>query len=294
MNQLHILKLRFTLKALRRYTCSGNVGNRIRGAFGRASAYLYCSGFSPDFNGCTCNPPCIYGEVFKPVKTHPEFTTLLSPFVLSVSGMGGERIEKGELCHFSFSLFGKCTSYWQEVIEAFKAVFGSSERVFVREEERLNDSFELLRVESALDGTTVYEAGRYIADPYAAIWSDANVFELMESGREEDIELDIKFASRLLLKNEEYANIDFSKFMDYIMLRLSGMVDLYEGGHFAVPYGLLYRKPKVDVAVKERGELHIRFRGAIAAYLPYIEAGAQLHVGKNSTCGFGEYQYEIL
>lgn len=344
MNQLSILKLSFSLVATRRYVNKGYIGNRLRGALGRALASLYCdphaADVSSDFDGCRCIPPCVYGAVFKPTCTHPEFTTVPSPFAIGASDMDFSEIEAGSRRTFQIKLYGQATSYWKHMVDAVQAVFSREEGIFYKDEERLNRSFRLERVTSELDGTPVYENGCYVGEPMAALWRD-DVMQMpvqshvgngaehsvlkpgqsrKEDGKErvtdyhaeksaenaaknaarkvvadEEIEVLVKFRSHLIMKEPEAPKkLDFSTFMDAVMLRIASIADIYGEQAFVVPYGLLFRKPKVEAIPVKGRHLSVVFRGPIQKYLPYIELGSQLHIGKKSTYGFGEYEYRVM
>lgn len=326
MNQLSMLKLSFSLVATRRYVNKGYIGNRLRGALGRALASLYCDPHATDassnFDGCRCTPPCAYGAVFKPTITHPEFTTVPSPFAIGVSDMDFSEIEAGSRRTFQIKLYGRATSYWKHMVDAVQAVFSREEGLFHKDEELLNRSFRLERVTSELDGTLVYENGCYVGEPMAALWHDGALQEQGQSGQEdgiervhhaeksaecavkndarkiaadEEIQVLVKFRSHLIMKDPEVPKrIDFVAFMDAVMLRIASIADIYGEQSFVVPYGLLFRKPKVEATPAKGRHLCVVFRGPIQKYLPYIELGSQLHIGKKSTYGFGEYEYQVI
>ena len=37
----------------------------------------------------------------------------------------------------------------------------------------------------------------------------------------------------------------------------------------------------------------VRYKGDITKYLPYIDLGSQIHIGKKTTRGCGEYEFEF-
>ena len=86
------------------------------------------------------------------------------------------------------------------------------------------------------------------------------------------------------------------------------LCDLYGEGEFTLPYRLLARKPRIAaqfstqrVAIpQDHGQRvdgivgEITYEGEITRYLPYLDLGTKLHIGKKTTRGCGQFEIEIF
>lgn len=282
MNQLRFLKMEIDLLALSDYKSLNFIGNKLRGAMGRSMVRLFYEEKGKDFKRCKKEGEGVYYKVFKPEPIRSDFTSTPAPFVLQVSELN-KKVKKGERVSFSICVFGNAVVFWKEIILSLKDVFQQKSNIF-------NQSFQLIRVVSSIDGSIFLQDEDFVSNPMANLWTDTNKLE--KEAYEEEIRLIVEFKSAPLLKEETADGIDFSRFMDMIFLRLASMMDLYEEEECILPYGLLLRKPKVLTEfLREGDKLKLRFTGKIGRYLSYIDIGSHLHVGKKSTYGFGEYRY---
>ena len=87
---------------------------------------------------------------------------------------------------------------------------------------------------------------------------------------------------------------------------ISGIIDNYSEENFVVRYALVAKKPFVTgeynikkVCFKTSGQPingfmgAIKYTDAIARYLPYINLGSQIHIGKKTTRACEEYLFII-
>lgn len=289
MNQLRFLKLKFSVQALEDYKVRSFIGSQIRGSIGKAMVDLFCPKKDPVCGCCTLQNDCIYSNVFKPVRRHPEFTTSPAPFVIGVDEPYRKTIKKKELLCFCITLFGERITYARQIIRTAEAVFQSGEQEF-------NRNFFLKSVESVLDDRELWKEGRGIeAAMQAALWTD--ICEKKDFKEEKDMHILIEWKTPLLTKNEEHRKWSFGEFMDAVFYRTASMIDLYESEdiEFVLPYGILFRKPYIEMlSFEEKNKMIMECRGRMARYMPYIRLGEILHLGKKTTYGFGEYRCHIL
>jgi hypothetical protein len=280
-NTLRFLKLQVTLQTTRNYTPIGYIGKKIRGALGNAMFTLFCVHPIPNCRGCKNQKSCVYGALFKNPEKSAEFPTFPAPYVIDAPYSSGKTIMKtGESLIFSITIFGEPVRWWQHVVLAIREMFENKKNQF-------NLAFHLKEIRSEIEDLLIYDGNNFVGDPMAALWDD--------KGANADINpfrLEIKFCSPLILKNARKIEPDFGWFIDAVFYRIACMVDIYEEREFFVPYGLLFRKPKVQTCLIDGfGDLQgINFEGNLSRYLPYIEIGAHLHIGKQSTYGYGKYQ----
>lgn len=287
MNQLRFLKLNLCIEATGDYRSKGFVGNKVRGAIGQSMVHLFCPKEEPLCRNCSLNKECIYSNVFKPTRSHPEFTSLPAPFVIGVQELDKEVISKGEVLNFSITLFGETVSYKRQLIEVMKDVFDNAEWGFGKD-------FILRRIDSAIEKKTIWRPEEYIEDTaQAALWTDRFDKGLESKGNK--MEVVIHFKTPLLTKNDMHLNWGFHEFLDAVLYRIASIIDIYEENEFILPYGMLYRRPRIiSTAFLKKDKLELLFQGNLSRYLPYLQIGEHLHIGKKATYGFGEYDCQIL
>lgn len=286
MNYLQFIKLEFITVAVMDFTSQGYIGNKLRGAIGSAMNKLFCD--EEKVHCKNCDNLCVYGKVFKPIDYHPEFTTAPAPFVIEMSEFDKEKIKKGERLSFSISIFGERVIYWQDLMEAVLYSFTQGDEIF-------NASFEIVKVISEMERKVIWENGNIITIPQAVVWSDEEL-QTIDDYNFDKIKIKIRFISPLLLKNEPTKEWSFEEFIEAVFYRLGSIIDLYENSKFYIMYGLLYRKPyiKTEVISLKENKLELVMEGDLRKYLPYIDIGSHLHIGKKATYGFGQYEFEIV
>lgn len=286
MNYLRFIKLKFETVAVKSLKFQGYPGNKLRGAIGTAMNKLFCD---EDRVHCdNCEDICAYGKVFKPVDKSLEFTTAPSPFVIEMSEFDKIEIKKGENLSFSITIFGERVIYWEDMLQAVVYSFMKGDKIF-------NASLEIVKVISEMERKVIWENGKVIASPNAALWNDDVVGDIYGYDFNK-IKIKIKFTSALLLKDELTKEWKFEDFIDAIFYRIASITDLYEDSRFCILYGLLCRKPyiKTEIISLRNNKPEFIIEGDLKRYLPYIDIGSHLHIGKKTTYGFGHYKYEII
>ena len=137
---------------------------------------------------------------------------------------------------------------------------------------------------------------------YAREWTDRGAETIAQCDT-----LTVHFMSPTEIRSggSAVAEIDFALFIDSLFGRISGIIDNYTDSEFILPYRLVERKPFVQADYDLRrvrfstggqpidGVIgKVRYFGDITRYLPYIDLGTQLHIGKKTTRGCGEYYFE--
>lgn len=294
MNKLRILKLNFNLEATNNFTSKDLMGNKLRGALGNSFVKLFCIHDAPDCAPCALYENCIYGDLFKPVEIHKDFTSRPSPFVIGINNNNSYSIRKGEELTFSITIFGKQVRWWNHIVKAVIDIFKNNSYIF-------NRSFKLVNISSPFEEKIIYKNNKYLSKPKVCIWSDnKELYKKQDNhyndSNDSDISIRITFITPLITKDKSSLDWEFPEFMDAVFYRIASIIDVYEDGLFTIPYKLLYRKPYIlsENRVKKDKCLSVTFRGNLKDYLTYIELGKQLHIGKKATYGFGEYSYSII
>jgi hypothetical protein len=257
MNRLKLSKHKFTLRFTANTVLPPFIGNTIRGAFGQS---LYD------------NFPSVCDRVF---KTQTADSTP-NPFVISAPYPCKKDYKTGDTLDFTMTLFGTACDYKSDMRSAVNLMCNG----------KLSDS-EIIGTEQIYDRE----------------WSDSGA----ESIPHTDV-LRLRFLTptEILTSKEPLAELDFSKYIDSLFGRIAGIIDHYTENEFVVPYALVADKPfvKAEYTLKPVkfqtsgqpingfiGTIH--YFGDITRYLPYIDLGSQIHIGKKTTRSCGEYSYQV-
>jgi hypothetical protein len=257
MNSIKLLKLRFTLTFTGETHLPPFVGNTLRGALGRA----LCDNF-----------PVVYEAVFK--VAGGESTP--NPFTISAPYPGKESYHIGENMDFSLTLFGSACVYEDEIINAAKLMCNG-------------------KLSHAKLTATELE--------YSREWSDAGAESITPCNF---LRLQFISPTQILSGKVSVYAPDFGMFIDSLLGRISAITDNYGEKEFTIPYSLIARKPFVRAEYDTKRLLittnkqpiggfvgTICYLGDVTRYLPYIDLGSQLHLGKKTTRSCGEYTFEI-
>ena len=100
---------------------------------------------------------------------------------------------------------------------------------------------------------------------------------------------------------------DFAVLMDSLLGRIAAICDHYGPSEFVIPYALVAKKPYVNAKYDlKRVQINsnsqpvngfvgkVTFFGDVTRYLPYIDLGSQLHIGKKTTRSCGEYNFTLF
>ena len=257
MNKLKLCKHKFTLRFTADAILPPFVGNTIRGAFGQS---LYD------------NFPSVCNQVFKIEGAE----SVPNPFVISTPYPGKGGYKSGDTLDFTITLFGTACGYESDILSAVRLMCNG----------KLSDA-EIIKSEQV----------------YTREWSDNGADSIPHA---DTLTLRFHTPTEILSSKEPIAELDFKKFIDSLFGRIAGVIDHYTEDEFIVPYRLIAKKPFVKAEYrlkparfKTSGQPingfigSIRYFGDITRYLPYIDLGSQIHIGKKTTRSCGEYSFEI-
>ncbi|MDR1465481.1 MAG: CRISPR system precrRNA processing endoribonuclease RAMP protein Cas6 [Oscillospiraceae bacterium] len=234
----------------------------------------------------------MYPNVFKVIQRTAEFPTMPAPFVIHAPEFGKRQWQAGESLIFSILLFGTAVRRSAEVLRAASVVF----------ESRFAQTQGALVLRSVRDGFTGQSAEK---DLQIAVWSDEGAQSIPPAQG-----IKIRFLSPTQIYHDRFVadKPDFPLFIDSLLARIAAMIDVYGENEFTLPYGLHRRKPQVTMQFstqritipQDHGQRvdgvigEVLYEGGITRYLPYLDLGTQLHVGKKTTRGCGQYEMEIF
>jgi len=257
MNCINLTKLRFSLLFTKSAQQSQFIGNTLRGSLGSALAKTH---------------PNIYQKIF---KTDAE-ESIPNPFVISAPYPNKREYQRGDELHFHVTLFGVACAFEEEIIDAATAM----------------SSGKLLN-------TRLVECEQI----YNRKWSDEGADSILYCDR---LTINFLTPTEIFVKKEITTQIDFSLFIDRLFARISAIIDNYGESEFIIPYNLITKKPFVEAKSDLRRVIFqtnnqpingilgkVEYFGDITRYLPYIDLGSQMHIGKKTTRSCGEYVFEI-
>ena len=271
-NRLHLTKLRFTLRFRADSQLPPFVGNMIRGAFGHALSRQCCEWDISRCAACGNVANCAYGSMFKAQNGE----SVPNPYVISVPYPGMGHYRDGSTLDFSIVLCGSARRFEADVVCAAKSMCTGS-----------------------LRNTELADAWR----EYDREWSDCGAETIEHCDA-----LEVQFVTPTEIRSagEAIADISFALLVDSLFGRIAGIIDHYTDSEFELPYCLMERKPFIHSECDLRRERFstsgqpidgilgtVRYFGDVTRYLPYIDLGSQLHVGKKTTRGCGEYVFGI-
>jgi hypothetical protein len=297
MNALKIAKLAFEAEILTKTLLPGFLGNTIRGALGKALAARCCTNqVQARCDGCDRAAACVYAQMFKSVYRDAEFTSAPNPYAIDVANSEKREYNAGDAIRFSVLLFGNAARFAEEVALAVRAMFGG---VF-------GGAKRALALRGAHDGHTgapLFKNGSFCA-PEPVAWTDGGEEPVQKTT---EIELEFLTPTQILRASKLATSFDFDTLTDSLFNRISSIIDIYGDKEFAPPYRLLFRKPQIAaeqdlrrVAIKQEKQPIVgmvgkaRYSGELARYMQYIDLGAQLHIGKMTTRGCGQYKVRRL
>jgi hypothetical protein len=256
-NELRLVKLLFTLTFIRESRLPPFAGNTIRGALGQS----LCD-----------NCGSAYNSLFKVTSGE----SVPNPFVIAAPYPSRGVYMPGDTLEFSLTLLGTACDYEDDVIDAAK-----------------------LMCKGMLSGAGLSKA----ECEYARNWSDAGAESIMPCGA---VTLDFIAPTEILSGKEPVYAPDFATLMGSLFGRIAGIIDNYGESEFTVPYALIAKKPLI-IAEYDLKQVRInsnkqpingfvgtiRYSGDVTRYLPYIDLGSQIHIGKKTTRSCGEYYFEL-
>lgn len=288
-----------TLRA--RYECQGAgilppyLGSTIRGILGHCIHDFYCHEKNKKCFLCRERETCRYVECFS--NTGGE-AGAVNPFTIYVHGQGKEKWEKGDICIFDITLFGKGAEnggvYLDALLAAEQKGWGAR---------RL--PFKLIQVIEPESGKLIYAGGkswlrnlnprplsaegknaRYaclIFDTPLRIVSGGQLFQTLP------FDVLIEFLTRRIsLITTKYTDVSLEWDAEDMLLK-AREIKTAEECFREIPfsrYSINQQGGKLELASKTGW---ILYEGDLSPFVPVLEAGKYFRVGKGATIGFGHY-----
>lgn len=290
-----------TLTLRARYECLQNgllpeyLGSTIRGIVGHCIHEFYCHHKNQKCFLCSEREKCLYVQCFS--NTGGE-AGAVNPYTIYVHGQGKIKWEKGDQCVFDLTLFGTGAEnagiYLDALIEAEQKGWGAG---------RL--SFRLLQVTDPETEKLIYAGGKSwirnlspgslsIAErnaAYACLVFDTPL-RIVSSGElfhKLSFEMLIQFLTRRIsLMTMKYTEFSLEWDIEDILSQAARIKTVEESWR-EIPfsrYSMNQPDGKLELAAKTGW---ILYEGDLSRFVPVLEAGKYLRLGKGATIGFGHY-----
>lgn len=293
---MKMMTLRATFAAEGAGTLPPFLGSTVRGILGHCFREFVCDKRSDKCFACDDRYSCSYVRFFS--NTGAEGGAL-NPYVLNVHVRGKTEWAVGDECVFDLRLFGNVAANPGIYLDAL-----------VKMEEK---GWGVQRIPYSLKSVTDPDTGRLI---YAAgkNWMGNLVPHSMKMPEGNPGAVLVAFQSplRIVSRKELFKSLPFDTFIRFLARRISNMAQIYTDFRMEldeqemmerasgiqctaslwrdVPfsrYSMNQKNGKLELPAKTGWAL---YEGELSPFVPYIEAGRYLHVGKNTTIGFGQYE----
>lgn len=271
------------------------LGSTIRGILGHCIHDFYCRQGDKKCFLCAEREECKYVQCFS--NTGGE-AGAVNPYTIYVYGQGKEKWEKGDCCVFDITLFGSGTEHAGVYLDALIAAEDKgwgAERI----------PFRLLQVTDRDSGRLIYAGGKswirnLIPRPvsvkereaaYACLVFDTplRVVSGGELFQKLPFQLVIQFLTRRIsLMTEKYTNYNLEWDAEEMMRRAAEIRTVEESWKelsFS-RYSVNQPDHKLELASQTGWVL---YQGNLSPFVPVLEIGRYLRLGKGATIGFGHY-----
>jgi len=284
-------------------------GSTFRGGFGWALRRAVCVTRGNECAGCLLAGRCLYALTFEanlrnPAGSHAPSPPL--PYVIEPPPDPRTHFRAGDPLHFSLILLGETVTMLPYFVYAFELM---GEEGLGKRTNGERARFRIDRITQ--QRRTLYEGKGGKLTPAEPL--PLAVGDLPPAG---DGRLTVTFITPLRLKrnNELVADLPFEDFIRGVLRRISTTFATFGGGEPPLDYrGLVFAAKPVRTLrstlrwedlerysnrQKERMYMggvvgEVVYEGNVRPYLPLIELGSFLHIGKQTTFGHGLYGYRF-
>ena len=293
---INILTLRATYECQEEGRLPSYLGSTIRGILGHCIRDFCCEYPAKRCFQCEKKKGCLYVQCFS--NTGGE-AGAVNPYVLYVHGEGRERWKKGDLCVFDLTLLGRggerAGVYLDALLAAEQKGWGAA---------RL--SFRLMQVIDSGSGKVIYAGGKS--------WiRNLSPRPLHTAGRNASYaSLFFDTPLRIVSGDKLFDKLPFETFMQFLIRRISLLTKAYTDYQLEWNEEELLNKARKIKTLdeywreipftrysmnQEEGKLKlpsrtgwVLYEGDLSSFVPILEAGKFLRVGKGATIGFGHYE----
>ena len=298
----------FSITALDTLKLPEYKGSTLRGGFGHAFRKVVCTFRGKECDACLLRQRCVYSYVFE--TPPPEGTTKMTkylraphPFVIEPPAGKKQLYRPGEELTFGLVLIGRADDYLPYFIYAFDEMgkdFGIG---------RGNGKYRLDRVDC--EGVSIYDGTTGTLKPPTPHTPLPSPHSSLNTQHSSLLTLRFLTPTRLINSGSLEPDPDFRTLVRALLRRFSLLSYFHCGRELEADFkGLIERAGSVetvnkrlrwrdweryssrqDTRMKMGGFVgEIAFAGELAEFLPFLEAGELVHLGKGTGFGLGRYE----
>lgn len=293
---LKTMTLRVTYECQTEGHLPSYLGSTVRGILGHCIRDFFCDNKFEKCFRCKKKEECVYVQCFS--NTGGE-AGAVNPYTIYVYGEGKQKWEAGDICVFDFTLFGRGAEQAYIYLDALQAAEQKGWGA-----ERL--SFRLMQVTNPDTDTLIYAGGKsWIRNlsprPIQIVERKASYASLF-------FDTPLRVVSGKVL----FKKLPFDVLLQFLMRRISLLTTTYtdfrlewDEKHLLEQankirtlneywrevafsrYSMNQKEGKLDLPSKTGWVL---YQGDLSMFVPILEVGKYLRVGKGATIGFGHYE----
>jgi len=297
---MNITTLHFKLQPLNRIELPFFKGSTFRGAFGHALKHIVCVVDRPECAGCPLIQKCAYAYLFETRNARGE--QVAHPYIIEPPMSDRQFYGPADFIHLSVVLIGRAIDYVPYLVMAFR-------RMGQRGVGKGAGRFEVLEVSTLSAGKRqlIYNGHDEILYP-SEFQVDLDAIKPIEAKT-----ITLHFSTVTALKSG--GKITFSPGFETVIMatyRRMKALSVYHNGSSAIE---LPDRKTHPVQVKNT-DLHpaswarysnrqqkkigydgvvgsLTFTGDLTPYIPLLEMGHYVHIGRGTVYGMGKYELEI-
>jgi hypothetical protein len=308
---LSIARYNFNFEVTSDISLPDYAGSTLRGIFGRALRQLACFTKEKNCNGCMLKNQCSYIQVFEPLAQDSlqiKSNTPPVPYIIHAPAWGRHHYKVGETLSFGMTLVG------EQAIKQLPLMIMAWQRAFARGVGSTNGTADLIAVTNVQKdrSTCVYEQNGMIQTHNQQIEIDTTTTEKNQNHQS----IQIKLITPMRLQQNGSAlppsEITAYSFLMGIVRRISLLDQSHQLGfninqenakdlskqaqEIEIEHDLRWQD-WVRYSTRQRKKMalggcigNITLKGDLTHFLPYLNVGEYLNVGKEASFGLGQYQ----
>lgn len=293
---INTMTLRATFVCCGSGTLPGYLGSTVRGIMGHCIRDFFCHRGDEKCFRCEEKGSCPYALYFS--NTGGD-AGAVNPYVIYVHGEGKEVWEKGDACVFDITLFGLAAKhprvYLDAIMAAEKKGWGAR-RI----------SFRLIQVVDPQDGALIYANGKTWASNLRS-----KPLQIQERDASHAM-LVFDTPLRVVSGGHLFQALEFPILIQFLIRRISLLTVKYTDYRLEWDENeILEQAERVKIAMESWREIPfarysmnqlggklklpsktgwVLYEGELSRFVPILEAGKYLRLGKGATIGFGHYE----
>ncbi len=317
LEKLNIYKLRFSVKCIEDIELPRFSGSTIRGAFGVMLKKNVCvqRKWRHSCENCMIKSSCVYSYIFetKNLDYNDKNIKLKSPphpFVLSIDFNDKPvTYPKNAIIEWDFTFFGN------HIMENLPYIIFTFEKMGETGIGKTRGRYKIVNIilETARDSKIIYDQKTRKLDRKITPYS----LEMNNQDQKANfVTIDMVSPFKIKNKGKDNNNPEFSEIITNILRRYDVLLNYHQPDQYeSIDYQQVINKSKT-VKIKENDTVlkiykrfsgrqkkwishygiigNITYEGDIQDFIPLLEIGSLINIGKSTSFGFGKYKYKTL